>query len=363
MDNDLFAIYTDPKNSGSFGGVDKLLRAAKAADLPVTRKQVQEFLTSVYAYSLTKPKKYKFKRTKVIASSINDLHMADLADMRHLSKQNDGIKFLLVIIDFFRKYLWVVPLENKTAAVTRDGFMQVYSDPANRPRYLQTDFGKEFWGGPVQKLFRELNIRHYSVPSTVKASLAERSIRILKNLCSRWMLHNLTQRYIDVLSSIVENINNSKSRVTKFAPAEIDELNSDQVFKNLYPELWETKVEPKEKPTFSIGDSVRLAKEKTPFQKGYHITWTPEIFTVYEIINNKPLLYRVKDSKGKAIIGSFYKEELAKVVNAENVYLIEKTIKTRHATKNRPKQYFVKWLGFPDKENTWISEEDWIAHL
>ena len=38
---------------------------------------------------------------------------ADLADMQLLSKFNKGFRFLLRVIDIFRKYAWVVPLKDK----------------------------------------------------------------------------------------------------------------------------------------------------------------------------------------------------------------------------------------------------------
>ena len=103
----LLKIWTDAANPGSLGGRDKLYRQAIKANLPVTRAQVNDFLSSVTSYSLTKPKRHKFKRNRVIASSPNDLHMADLADLHHLGEFNDGYKYWLVIYDFFRKFLWV----------------------------------------------------------------------------------------------------------------------------------------------------------------------------------------------------------------------------------------------------------------
>jgi hypothetical protein len=35
----------------------------------------------------------------------------DLVDVQGLSKYNDGIKYLLIVIDLFPKYLYVVPLK------------------------------------------------------------------------------------------------------------------------------------------------------------------------------------------------------------------------------------------------------------
>lgn len=360
METKLLEIYTDPKNTGSFGGVAKLYRAAIDANVGATRDDVRQFLSSVKAYSLTKPKLYNFKRSRVKSSGINDVHMADLADWQHLSEFNDGYKYWLVVVDFFRKHLWVVPMKNKTSTTTKNAFSKIYSNEQNRPRYLGTDYGGEFYGKPIEEYFKDLGIAHYSVPNReTKASAAERAIRTIKTLCSRWMLHNLSQRYIDILPTLVNNYNHTKSRTTGFAPAEIDTTNSDQVLKKLYPELWSANPQPRKKQAFDIGDSVRLATERTLFQKGYHITWTPEIFKIHEIVSRDPYVYRVADSKSEVIKGTFYKYELAKVKNSDNVYLIEKVVSSRKVAGGK-RQFLVKWLGFPNSENTYISEDDLI---
>ena len=44
------SIYTDPASSGSFGGVQRLYRAARASGLTVSKKQTKEFLYSQSAY-------------------------------------------------------------------------------------------------------------------------------------------------------------------------------------------------------------------------------------------------------------------------------------------------------------------------
>ena len=59
------------------------------------------------AEELHKPIITKFKKCKV--------WVVDLAHMKFISKYNKGISFLLCIIDFYRKYALVVPLQDKKA--------------------------------------------------------------------------------------------------------------------------------------------------------------------------------------------------------------------------------------------------------
>ena len=47
------------------------------------------------------------------ASFKDNIWGANLADMQLVSKFNEGIRFLLCIIDIFSKYAWVGPLKDK----------------------------------------------------------------------------------------------------------------------------------------------------------------------------------------------------------------------------------------------------------
>ena len=46
----------------------------------------------------------------------------DLADMSLISRFNNGIKYLLCIIDLFSRYSWVIPLRNEKGDSIVEGF-------------------------------------------------------------------------------------------------------------------------------------------------------------------------------------------------------------------------------------------------
>ena len=46
---------------------------------------------------------------------MDNIWVADLADMQLISKFSIGICFLLCYIDIFGKCVWVIPLKDKTA--------------------------------------------------------------------------------------------------------------------------------------------------------------------------------------------------------------------------------------------------------
>ena len=49
------------------------------------------------------------------------------------------------------------------------------------------------------------------------------------------------------------------------------------------------------KPTFKIGDNVRIAMYDLPFRKGYKPQFTREVFAIVAIATRKPPIYTIKD--------------------------------------------------------------------
>ena len=103
FDAALHAIYYDPDDAGSYGGIDRLFQRAVQKGLKgITRKDVINFLSAQRSYSLHKPTRRNFVRNKTIVKGIDVQWQADLADMQGLSRQNGGMKYLLTCIDVFR---------------------------------------------------------------------------------------------------------------------------------------------------------------------------------------------------------------------------------------------------------------------
>ena len=122
----LSKIYHDPKDSGSLGGVDRLLQRARQLHVPgVTRKMVQEYLKSEQAYTLHKPARRRFTRNHTYVAEIDAQWQADLADMQGIARQNGGMRYLLTVIDVFSKFAWAVPVHSKDAKAITVAFGQV----------------------------------------------------------------------------------------------------------------------------------------------------------------------------------------------------------------------------------------------
>ena len=68
-------------------------------------------------------------------------------------------------------------------------------------------------------------------------------------------------------------------------------------------------------------------------------------------------MYKLQDFNGLVIDGSFYEPELQKIKEPKR-FRVERLVQTR--TTEGKKQYFVKWLGYPESANAWVdSFEKW----
>ena len=71
---------------------------------------------------------------------------------------------------------------------------------------------------------------------------------------------------------------------------------------------------------------------------------------------NQTPVYLVKDDHGEILEGTFYAEEIQKVIKQDDVCKIQSVLKKRR--KGRRVQYLVKWLGYPESFNSWIFKQD-----
>ena len=103
-----------------------------------------------------------------------------------------------------------------------------------------------------------------------------------------------------------------------------------------------------------MGDKVRITMQRQPFRKGYMGNWSEEIFVFSMRHPTRPVTYSIKDLSDESIKGKFYEYELQKVIKRDDVYIVEKILKTRKRAGKI--EYFVKWRSYSEKFNSWVSD-------
>ena len=93
------------------------------------------------ADELHKPIITKFHRRKVYSKEVDYIWSADLVELNY----DKGYRYALTVIDLRSRYVWVVPLKNKTGNTLMLAFKQIFNKSKQKPKKLWTDEGTGFY--------------------------------------------------------------------------------------------------------------------------------------------------------------------------------------------------------------------------
>ena len=306
--------------------------------------------TNKIADELHKPVRKKFLKRFVFVRNVDDVWGSDLIDLRKLSKENSGYRYILTVLDVFSKFGYATPLKTKTGKEVTSVLKLLFEK--NKPNKLWVDRGREYYNKDVLDLLKDNNIEIYSTHNDEKCSVIERWNRTLKTWLWKYFSANGTYKYLDILQALVDKYNTTKHRSICMTPTDAKKpSNYQEVFKNLYFKKFESiNINPK----YKVGDNVRISVGKKKFQKGYTINWSDKIYTISEIKETQPPTYVIQSDRGEEIKGTFYEQELQK--SKVDSFRIEKIL--RWKTFNGKRFARVKWLGYDSSYNSWVPESD-----
>ena len=161
------------------------------------------------ADELHKPLKRNFTRRRVIANHIDEIWCSDLVEMQQFSKWNKGYRYLLMVLDVFSKYGWIVPLKDKKGETVAEAFKKIFKE-GRKPHYLWTDKGKEYYNKHVKELLDKNKITLYSTENEEKSSVCERWNRTIKTRMWKQFTVQGNTQYLDMLPKLVKQYNNTK---------------------------------------------------------------------------------------------------------------------------------------------------------
>ena len=183
----------------------------------------------------------------------------DLVDLTTLKDDNDGMTFLLTIIDVFSKRARCIPMPSKSAVSLVAALQIAFAN--ERPQTLQTDRGMEFLNKSVQTLLTKHGVHHFSAHNAeTKASIVERFNKTLKTHMWRYFTKVQTWRYIDVLPDLVRTYNDTRHRSIGMAPSQVNVRNQEKVWQRLYGHDGEGVSK------LNVSDRVRISKYKGTFE-------------------------------------------------------------------------------------------------
>lgn len=342
----LKSIYYDPSASGSFGGARNLVRASNSK-----RKTTKNWLESQDVYTLHRARRRQFPRRKTIVGMKNTQYQLDLIDLKSLAKFNDGFKYILTCVDVFSKFIYALPIKNKTGKECARAFERVLKE--RKIRQVSFDRGGEFYNSVFLNLLKKYGVKHFSsYDYSIKGAVVERFNKTLMSKLYKMFTRRGTYRYLEVLPEVITSYNRTPHSSIGVSPLEVNRDNREDVFWRLY----ERNSKPNQKPKLDRHTLVRISQLRNRFQKGYRANFTEEIFKINKAVAGNPPVYKLRDYNDREIHGIFYYPELSVVRNPDDVFLIEKILSTR--TRKKKTLYLVKWLGYGDEFNSWVEKKD-----
>ena len=117
MDDEIIRNYRDPSHPTAFSAP-----GAIAKYYNISTQRARKILESIDSYVLHREYKRPRKFNPYYIYRPRDLIQADLIEIRTISAENDGINYLLLIIDVFTRKIWVYPLRDKRATTMKNAF-------------------------------------------------------------------------------------------------------------------------------------------------------------------------------------------------------------------------------------------------
>jgi hypothetical protein len=288
----------------------------------------------------------------------------DLLDISQLYRNNGGVRFLLVCIDCFSRFLWVKPLKSKHAAEVEKAFKELIEEwQPELPKQITVDQGTEFVNARVKALFRQYDITMFHPTSEGKAVYVERVNQTLQMLIYRYLTEKQTRKYIDVLQDLVKTYNTRPHRSLANNPP-VEAVKDENV--HFFRRVEQARIDPiihknvkrskKTKNKFKVGEVVRIKKWKNVFDRGYKQTFSNQYYKINRILDTLPTVtYEVQNMHdNEVIVGGFYPNEL-QVVKGD-IYKVERIIRSER--RNGVLRHLVKWLGFGNEHNSWVDATD-----
>ena len=215
------------------------------------------------ANELHKPVRRRFDKRAVFAKQVDDISAADLVDISSFSRSNKGYKYLLTVIDVYSTYGWIMPLKTKTGKEVAQAFRKLFHN--GHPSRLCTAKGTEFYNRQLRGVMEAKDLMLYSTENEGKSNVVERWNSTMKNIMWKYFTANSTQKYIDVLPSMVDKYNSKYHRSIKLTPSD---ARNPSHYQHVYNTLY-GNVRKATSPKFHVGDKVRITR-KVRLRKDLH---------------------------------------------------------------------------------------------
>ena len=161
----------------------------------------------------------KFPTKKRIYNHIDEIWSIGLADViDYKFSKNKGYRYIFVVTDNFSKYLWCFLLKNKNSQIITNEYSNILTTSKRRTFKLESDRGSNWYNSIFQNFLKAKIIQHFSRFTDKGPSVAERVIRILRNLLKKAVFEKDSADWLSEQSIVFKIYSNTTHHSIKMTP-------------------------------------------------------------------------------------------------------------------------------------------------
>ena len=122
----------------------------------------------------------KIEKRKGYSPFIDNIWCADLADIQLIRKSNKLFRFLVCVIESYRKYAWVIPLKDEKGITITNAFQSILNESKRKANKKWIYKGSEFYYILMKSFLQNNDLEMYSKHNEGKSVTAERFIKNLR---------------------------------------------------------------------------------------------------------------------------------------------------------------------------------------
>ena len=137
-------LYDDVARPSAFSTLRKLRVATSAK----TAEVIKAWVEKQDAYTLHRTERKRFARNLYTVSNVMEVWECDLLYVQAYTTYNDNYRYILLVIDVFSKYLYLIPIRTKNRPSVASRFWSVFDETkystGRHPIWVRTDKCEQF---------------------------------------------------------------------------------------------------------------------------------------------------------------------------------------------------------------------------
>lgn len=275
MNKILKEIYYNPE--AGFISAKKLLTKAREQDPTIKLEDVQQFLDKQYTYQVNRQVKKPKVYNTIVSPSVNNNWQMDIIvyDRYEFNKY----KYILCVVDVYSRYAWTKAMTSRNMKTIMTNFQSIVEEAGATPKNINCD--NEFNTAEMLDYAKKKNITfHFSQPNELnKNAIVERFNRTIAELLQRYRTATGNYKWNTYLPQLTKTYNHTVHSTINATPASI--YGKSNVNKQVIKII---------KPSFQVGDKVRIKRIKKVFGKNDEIKFSENIYLIRKIEKNKIFL-------------------------------------------------------------------------